>query len=56
MMRAPDRSRARWLHQVITNLLSNALRFIPSGGQVTIITRQAGPDPVSCPRRVATPR
>jgi signal transduction histidine kinase len=36
----------RWLHQVITNLLTNALKFTPPGGHVAISTSQAGPDAI----------
>jgi two-component system sensor histidine kinase BaeS len=43
---APVSADPRWLHQVITNLLSNALKFTPPGGQVTISTGQAGPEAV----------
>jgi signal transduction histidine kinase len=32
----------RWLHQVVTNLLSNALKYSPSGSTVTIRTALTG--------------
>jgi two-component system sensor histidine kinase BaeS len=41
---APVLADPHWLHQVITNLLTNALKFTPAGGHVTIRTGQAGPD------------
>jgi len=40
---AAVRADRRWLHQIITNLLTNALKFTPAGGVVTIETGPAGP-------------
>jgi two-component system, OmpR family, sensor histidine kinase BaeS len=43
---APVRADSRWMHQVVTNLLGNAAKFTPAGGQVTLSTA-AGPQRVT---------
>ena len=39
---APVRADSRWMHQVVTNLLGNAAKFTPAGGQVTLATAAGG--------------
>jgi signal transduction histidine kinase len=43
---SPVLADAHWLHQVITNLLTNALKFTPAGGRVTISTERTGADAI----------
>ena len=43
---SPVLADAHWIHQVITNLLTNALKFTPAGGRVIISTGPSGADAV----------
>src|SRR5207302_882690 len=43
---SPVLADAHWLHQVITNLLTNALKFTPAGGRVTISTERTSADAI----------
>jgi two-component system sensor histidine kinase BaeS len=43
---APVVADERWMHQVVTNLLGNALKFTPAGGRVTLRTGPDGPNAV----------
>ena len=43
---APVLADPRWMHQVITNLLTNAVKFTPPGGHVTLATAREGGDAV----------
>jgi two-component system, OmpR family, sensor histidine kinase BaeS len=51
---APVLADERWLHQLVTNLLGNALKFTPAGGTVTITTRQDDGTGQDGPRVVLT--
>ena len=42
----PVLAEERWLHQVVTNLPTSALKFTPAEGSVTICTRRGGHDGV----------
>jgi two-component system sensor histidine kinase BaeS len=46
LAQAPVLIDRRWMHQVVTNLLVNALKFTPAGGTVTIHTLSDGSDAV----------
>jgi two-component system, OmpR family, sensor histidine kinase BaeS len=51
---APVLADERWLHQLVTNLLGNALKFTQAGGTVTITTRQDDGTGQDGPRAVLT--